>query len=253
MPDANSVKRYLQTQLDELDELEHALTMKMMSRQYLDEWKAKFDGWDERTRAILRRCYGPQSRELKSFSDVYYGTWSGHGPDKDDYLRRIPQWRAQLTTSIWELDKFGGVTPEATTTAQDALPKIFIAHSGESSALNRLIRFLRALKVEPQIAEWLPYAGAQVPDHVRSVYSDCAGAIIFAEASEAAPAKPGPGVLIEVGLLQAHFQNRIVYLREEGTTTGAMADSFAAAFFTPDNLEQAFYRVVVELKSWGVT
>ena len=54
--------------------------------------------------------------------------------------------------------------PKQVSGRRDSGLKVFIAHSGESGALHRLTRFLRALEAEPQIAEWLPSSGAQVPD-----------------------------------------------------------------------------------------
>ncbi len=84
--------------------------------------------------------------------------------------------------------------------------------------------------------------------------SSCVGAIVFATATDQVGGRkqPGRGVLIEVGILQERFNERVIYLVERGCELGPMANNFACEFFTQDNLEQAFQRLVVELKSHGL-
>jgi hypothetical protein len=133
-------------------------------------------------------------------------------------------------------------------------PSIFIAHSGEPPALLRLTRFLEALGVQPVIAEWLPFRGRTVPEHVRSVMNGCQAAIVFATASDQVGQRfqPGRGALIETGILQEHFADRVIYLVEEGAEFGPMADNFACESFTQDCLERAFHRIVLELRAHGI-
>ena len=132
-------------------------------------------------------------------------------------------------------------------------PRVFVSHSGESIALHRLLQFLRDLGIEPVVAEWVPFKGQLVPEHVRQTMDSCVSAIVFATADPAVErAQPGRGVLIETGILQERFSERVVYLVEEGTKFGPMADNFACEPFTEDNLERAFSRVVIELKALGL-
>ena len=128
---------------------------------------------------------------------------------------------------------------------------VFIAHSGEPPALSRLADFLKALGVEPVIAERLPFKGRQVPDQARSAMNGCAAAIVFATAADAATdrTQPGRGLLNETGVLQEQFGDKIIYLVEEGVQLGAMLDSYARESFTQECLEKAFHRIVVELKA----
>lgn len=254
--DAQARKRLLQAQIDEAEALRSDLAAHTgeydADGEFTRRWHERFGTWRVRTEAIFRRLYGADSEPMKAFSYVFFGDWSAIGPDSDDYLARLPTWKSQLETLLWELEEF----PEAETATETphVPPKVFIAHSGETPALNRLLRFLRALGVDPQVAEWLPYSGAQVPDHVRSAYQDCRCAVVFAEATEQVGdrGQPGRGVLIEIGLLREYFGDRIVYLREEGTDLGPMAEGFACTFFTQGSLEEAFYRIVVEFKNWGL-
>jgi hypothetical protein len=129
-------------------------------------------------------------------------------------------------------------------------PKVLIAHSGDTKALYKLTRFLNDLGVEPVVAEWLPYKGRQVPDHVRDNLAECACAVVFA--TRVSKSQPGRGVLIETGILQEHFGERVVYLAEHGVAFGPMADSFARESFSRRNLERVFHRLVIEFKQFGI-
>lgn len=64
--------------------------------------------------------------------------------------------------------------------------------------------------------------------------------------------QPGRGALIETGILQERFGERVIYLVENGSEFGPMAENFARESFTQDNLERAFHRIVVELKACGL-
>jgi hypothetical protein len=129
-------------------------------------------------------------------------------------------------------------------------PKVFIAHSGDTPALSKLTRFLTDLGVEPVIAEWVPYRGRQVPDHVRETMEDCVCGVVFA--TRVGKKQPGRGVLIETGIFQEHFGNRVIYLGEHGVSFGPMADGFARESFSRRNMERVFHRLVIELKHIGI-
>ena len=133
-------------------------------------------------------------------------------------------------------------------------PRVFISHSGESLALHRLLRFLRDLEIEPVVAEWVPFRGKPVPKHVTDTMASCVSAIVFATATDEVRGRrqPGRGVLIETGILQERFGERVVYLIEEETEFGPMADNFACEFFTQDNLEKALHRLVIEFRALGL-
>ena len=136
----------------------------------------------------------------------------------------------------------------------EARARVFISHSGESLALHRLLRFLWDLDIEPVVAEWLPFRGKPVPKHVTDAMASCVSAIVFATATDEVKGRkqPGRGVLIETGLLQERFGERVIYLVEKGTEFGPMADNFACEFFTQDNLEKAFHRMVIEFRASGL-
>lgn len=133
-------------------------------------------------------------------------------------------------------------------------PRIFISHSGEGPAFYRLVLFLWDLEVEPVVAEWQPYQGQPVPQNVRSAMDSCVAAIVFATATDQVGDRkqPGRGALIETGILQERVGEQVIYLVEKGVELGPMADNFACEFFTQDNLEAAYRRVIIELRAFGL-
>lgn len=141
-----------------------------------------------------------------------------------------------------------------TETRRPVRPRIFISHSGEGPAFYRLVLFLWELAVEPVVAEWRPFQGQPVPQHVRSAMDSCVAAIVFATAADQVGGRkqPGRGALIETGILQERFGKRVIYLVEKEVELGPMADNFACEFFTQDNLEAAQRRVVIELRALGL-
>lgn len=171
--------------------------------------------------------------------------------------RRI---EGRLTVLIERLEMILGEAADAATAGlktvaaggnPQARRRVFISHSGESTAFHRLLRFLWSLGVEPVVAEWLPFSGRLVPEHVRATMDSCECALVLATGSDEVGERkqPGRGVLIETGILQERFGERVIYLVEEGAQLGPMADGFARESFTQDNLERAFERIVVELKA----
>ncbi len=190
-----------------------------------------------------------------------YGTlWPIGAMTKDLPSLRL---QARLTRLINRLEMVLGVPageappqPHAAGTGSQrpVRPRIFISHSGEGSAFYRLVLFLWELAVEPVVAEWRPFQGQPVPQHVRSAMDSCVAAIVFATAADQVEGRkqPGRGALIETGILQERFGKRVIYLVEKGVELGPMADNFACEFFTQDNLEAAQRRVVIELRALGL-
>ena len=123
--------------------------------------------------------------------------------------------------------------------------KAFLSHSGESQAFVKYEHYLRVgLGIDTIVVEWLPFHGMPVPENIQANMRESDFAVVFYEGK-------GKGMLIELGQLQSHFGNRIIYLVEEGQSFGPMADAYAGAHFKPDNLEEAYNRTVDELFGWG--
>ena len=218
----------------------------------------RWDLWKDEVLSYLRRTLGQDAeKEFKRVMAVSTIAWWG---DEDvpyvnslsEGVKKLAVMRQRVIRGEYDAQLQG--SPDKVQEHAALAPSVFIAHSGEPPALHRLTRFLEALGVKPVIAEWLPFRGAQVPDHARSSMDGCDAAIVFATVSDAAGQRqqPGPGALIETGILQERFGDRVIYLVEKGAHFGPMADGFAHESFTRNCLEKAFHRIVVELRAHKV-
>lgn len=186
----------------------------------------------------------------------------GDNVDPEWKAERVEAVQTQLHMLVRDL-KSGYLVPKEETPTRTSVgprqpvkphPRLFISHSGETEAFYRLNRFLKDLGMDPVVAEWLPFRGRQVPHHVRNTMENCQAAIVFATRADQVGerSQPGRGALIETGILQERFGEKVVYLVEEAAEFGPMADNFACESFTQDCLERAFHRIVVELKAHGL-
>lgn len=206
--------------------------------------------WEDEVYRYLHRSVDQQA--ATDFHDKMHPGVFFVPSDESDYMRTLRCAIIHLQVVKARVDRGEyDPAPKIQLIPVNTPASIFIAHSGESSALFRLTRFLEALGVEPVIAEWLPFKGRQVPDQARSAMDGCAAAIVFATAADTVGERkqPGRGALIETGILQQKFGEKVIYLVEERAELGPMADGFAHEAFTQDNLERAFHRIVVELKA----
>jgi predicted nucleotide-binding protein len=214
-----------------------------------------WDLWIDEVESFLRHTLGePVEKEFKrSLTPSAVLTF---GDPQPIYLEALQQSvnklaviRKRVIRGDYDVQLQEG--PGQTEKAAAAPASVFISHSGETPAFSRLIRFLGDLGVNPLVAEWLPFKGRTVPEHVRGTMDGCQAAVVFATAADAVGERkqPGRGALIETGILQQRFGDKVVYLVEEGAELGPMADGFAHESFTQDCLERAFHRIVVELKA----
>jgi len=209
--------------------------------------------WKDEVHMYLRRVLGQQA--AADFHNKLIVPFIGPVDLQPYYVRALDAAVTclHIEKARVERGEYDGA-PSDDAPQRSAPPSVFIAHSGEPNALHRLTRFLEALGVKPVIAEWLPFRGRQVPDHARSSMDGCDAAIVFATVSDAVGQRqqPGPGALIETGILQERFGDRVIYLVEKGAHFGPMADGFAHESFTRNCLEKAFHRIVVELRAHKV-
>jgi len=247
MPSREEMARKLQTFIDaagRLRSLYHAGA----------EWAL----WEDEVYSYLQRVADQQAatdfhNKLNNITEGVGVTWTSVD-SRSEHLRFLDRAvvhlevvKARVERGDYEQNR----APKVQLVPIKKAATVFIAHSGEPPALSRLADFLKALGVEPVIAERLPFKGRQVPDQARSAMNGCAAAIVFATAADAATdrTQPGRGLLNETGVLQEQFGDKIIYLVEEGVQLGAMLDSYARESFTQECLEKAFHRIVVELKA----
>lgn len=135
-------------------------------------------------------------------------------------------------------------------------PKAFIAHEGETQALNKLKTFLDALGVTYLIAEIEPSNGRVVEGQVDWTQGQADFAIILATKGKIVnktTGKPqmGTNVADELGRARVVFRNRIILLLETGLEAHTNVGGIVRARFMPQSMDKAFEKIVNELKNWG--
>lgn len=133
---------------------------------------------------------------------------------------------------------------------------VFIAHGGDSPALNKLKRFLIALGVYPLVVEEEPSQGRSVGDNVDwwANKSDCA--VILAAKGDidgnTGEFIPRGNVSMEIGKLQPILNNRLIYLLEEGTKFPTNIAEKVWERFSESSMDNAFTKICCELREFGL-
>lgn len=135
--------------------------------------------------------------------------------------------------------------------------RAFIAHGGESAALNKVRSFLKALGVEPLVVEIQPSEGRltepQVDEYMKQ--ADCA--IILATYGHIVDMKtrkkhPRLNVVDELGRCRKAFPHRTILLLEKGVDLPSNVSGIVYEQFTKQNMENAFIKVAKELRAFGL-
>ncbi len=136
------------------------------------------------------------------------------------------------------------------------LPKAFIAHGGQSEALEKLKEFLIALGVEPLVVEEQASKNRSIGTNVDwyARQADCA--IILATKGdidgETGGFIPRGNVLIEIGKAQEIFKDRIIYLLQAGTKFPTNISEKVWGRFTSSCMDEALIKVTRELTAFGI-
>jgi len=132
--------------------------------------------------------------------------------------------------------------------------RVFVSHGRQSGALTKLERFLRVLGVDPIIVVQGASEGMSVDALVEKRMSESDCAIILATADDRVDnyMQPRPNVIHEIGMAQEKFQNKVVYLKEEGCEFPSNVRPKVWESFTQSNMEAAFEKIIKELRSFGL-
>jgi len=223
-----------------------------------------FRAWAQGVEAILIRGIGDQStRLLAQFRKATLGlpmpdSIIDPGDKKVMFKRRfenkLPEVEAVLGNVIWELEMFG--LPDSLLEAEigKEAPKVFVAHGGKSTALDKLCRFLKALGVEALVVEEQPSKSKAVDDKVQHYMSEADCAIILATGNDEIKGKlyPRQNVIHEIGLAQRTLPERIIYLLEKGTEFPSNIHPKVWESFTQDCMDEAFIAIARELRAFGL-
>lgn len=135
-------------------------------------------------------------------------------------------------------------------------PKAFIAHTGETKALEKLKNFLDAIGIQYLVAEFEPSNGRSVEGQVTQTYGEADFAIILATKAGVIDKKTGAqymgvNVADELGRTRVVFKNKIILLLEQGVDPHTNIGEIVHERFTPQSMDKAFVKIAKELKNWG--
>ncbi len=170
------------------------------------------------------------------------------------FERKLPNVEATLQNIIWQLETFG--IPYVSSKEKGVSPKAFIAHGPKSKPLEKLCRFLETLGVQPIVIEEEPSEGRSIDQQVETYLEQANCAIVCgtADDKELIDGKlyPRRNVCIEIGRFQERFPSRIIYLLEEGASLPSNVSEKIHERFSQDSMEEAFVKVIRELKAFGL-
>ena len=214
-----------------------------------------FRKWYAETEYILSQIFGDDSRELKRLgSAVSLPPLTGTPDEPSRHRHKLMRSAlAELEAILASIEEYG--IPEK---QEGAIPpQVFIAHGGESTALNKLCSFLEALGVEPLVVEVEPSGGRltepQVDEYMKQ--ADCA--IILATFGHIVDTKtrkkyPRLNVVDELGRCRKAFPQKTILLLEKGVELPSNVSGIVYERFTKQNRENAFIKVAKELRAFGL-
>jgi len=242
--------KLLRQKLEELKEL----LAKKVFRTSLG-YHTYFREWCAETEYMLIQIFGEGSREFKRLANALDMPPVKGTPDElSRYrLKAMGRARAELRAMLSSIEKYGILEKQEGAIS----PKAFIAHGGESTALNKLCSFLEALGVEPLVVEVEPSEGRltepQVDEYMKQ--ADCA--IILATFGHIVDTKtrkkyPRLNVVDELGRCRKAFPQKTILLLEKGVELPSNVSGIVYERFTKQNRENAFIKVAKELRAFGL-
>ena len=155
---------------------------------------------------------------------------------------------------IEQLPEEAEVAEASSATANTKNRNIFVAHGKESSALQKLEKFIRALGLNPVIVKDEASRGGGVDDVVDGYMAQCTCAIILATKDDFVDEsfQPRSNVIHEIGLAQEKLSNRLIYLKEEGCSFPSNVAPKVWEDFTQENMDDAFIKIAKELRAFGI-
>jgi hypothetical protein len=207
-------------------------------------------------------------------NDYYEFYYADHGKFKDEelvglfpdnfkqesYIENITNLETALLSIINKYKLIGIEGSSNAILPESVIPelrlKAFIAHGGETPALDKLKSFLSALGVDPIVVEEQPSRGRSVGENVDYYARQCDCAVILATKGDidgkTGSFIPRGNVLIEIGKAQELFKDRIVYLIQAGVNIPTDISEKVRGRFTTSCMDDAFIKVANELKEFGI-
>lgn len=218
------------------------------------------DVWFDDLKSLVRDLCGEDSEEYVGLANAPHaeGTivgYPGEHPLYFVYRVKLDRIEAAARVVLNRLEKGRAPTPVKLTASRSGdNPKVFVSHGPPGTPLKKLEEFLRALDIEPVIVEEQPSEGRSVVSNVEKYASDCATAIVLATRDRQINSdwEPNPGVLIEIGDLRKRFEGKIIYLAQSGLKRSSMWSEHVYIEFEEDHMDEAFIKLIRELKAAGL-
>jgi len=243
------------------EQLDKTASLKKPTTNY-SEFHKEFYKWRNDVLYIIEDAFGQDSQEYERFRDTMMVV--SFPSDRDQYesdidnldncehaIESILRNQEDISTSETLM-----ATPSSVDTIDES-PKIFIAHGGETPALEKLEHFLTALGVIPIIAEKQPSEGRSVDDQVNWCLEQSHCALVFATHGyivdqKTAKKHPRLNVVDELSRCRNAFPDRIILLLEEGVDLPSNVSGIRYERFNPQCMDKAFISVARELNAFRV-
>ena len=238
-----------------------ALVGKLDELRQLPPTNSDVDVWFDDVKSIVRDLCGEDSEEYLGVANApnVEGTVVGYPGEHPLYfiyrvkLDRI-EAAARVVLNRLEKGRAPTLTKVSTSAGPERRPKVFISHGPPGSPLRKLKEFLEALGIEPIIVEEQPSEGRSVASNVEKYAGECATGIVLATRDRQVNGEwePNPGVLTEIGDLRKRFEGKIMYVVESGVKRSAMWSEHVYIEFENEQLDEAFIKLLKELKAAGL-
>lgn len=212
--------------------------------------------WIDNVAALIADICGQDSQEYAWFvtAPQIEGTIvgrPGEDPGRTIYRVRLEQVENTARVILNRLEQGRAPTPRRTGDRQATTPKVFVSHGPPGEHLEKLKAFLQAAGVQPIVVEEQPSEGRSVVSNVDKYASDCQAAIVLATRDRQVDEawEPNPGVLIEIGDLRERFEGKVIYAVQEGVKRAPMWAEHVYIEFRDDCMDEAFIKLLRELKA----
>lgn len=212
--------------------------------------------WVDNVAALIADICGEDSQEYAWFvtAPEIKGTvvgFPGEHPAYFVYRVKLEQLESTAKVILNRLEQGRAPTPRRAPERRGTTPKVFISHGPPGEHLEKLKAFLIAAGLEPIVVEEQASEGRSVVSNVDKYANDCDAAIVLATLDRQVDAawEPNPGVLVEIGDLRERFKGKVIYMVQEGVKRVPMWAEHVYIDFGDDCMDEAFTKLLRELKA----
>ena len=237
---------------NKLEELKKLISSKIYANPTY--YNLYFTKWRSSTEYLLGAIFGEKSIQLKNFKSAV--KLPGGKAIKSDWARLKLSAMQRAAAELQAMISMPDEVEKPMSPRPQRAPAVFIAHGGKTEALEKLQGFVRALGVNPLVAEQEASGGRSVDKHIEWCLknADCAIVLGTADDENLKDGKlyPRPNVHIEIGRIQERFDSRVVYLLEQKASFPSNISEKVYERFTQQNMEMAFIKIAREFMAFEI-